>query len=466
MNEIVRRKLNEARRRLVLGEFLHHLAWVLLAGFCLLFAIRAFAPVHSQPRVWLTVLIVPLFGVFLLGAWRWRRPHAVAVELDRRGRTKDRFLTALGLERSAPAPFADAARREVATFVNHWSPKQHLPFRVDAGRFLWLLLPLAAWLALNAWQDARLARLEPEITEAQSLLKEAHKLAESTKDEETRKAAEELKRAEERLSSSAEPLRDAMRALAEFERRLAQSSNALSAQDMNDLAQALADTSPQTAEDLRSGRNNEAAENIAKMDPEALQRALQQAEQHLQNQKLREMLRQAAQQMQQQLTSMLQSSSGESGEGQRMRSMLRDLKNGSGGGQQEQQAGGRGQQGPHNENPPGKEKSTAGNADSAPPGGAAGSEKDTGRGQPIAGEKDPSDASGQESFVAGQTGDGTSLVQAYRSSGNQDSAAARAYKDAYDTAASAELDAVNREDIAPGSRFLVRRYFESIRPKE
>jgi len=467
VNEIVRRKLCEARRRLVLGEFLHHLAWALFAAACLLFLLRALAPAQSQPLVWLILAAFPLAVLLGLAAWRWREPRAVAVELDIRARTKDRFLTALGLEQDAPAPFEEAVRREVSAFLTNWSPRQHLPFRLDALRFLWLLLPLAAWLALNFWQDAHRARLQPELTKAQTLLEQTRRLAETAKEEKNREALEELKRAEERLKSSPEPLRDAMRALAEFERRLAQSSDALSAQDMAALAQALADTSPQTAEALRSGRNDQAAENIAKMDPDALKRALQQAEQHLQNQKLREMLHQAAQKMQQQLSAMLQNSGGQSGESRRLRAMMRDLKDGAGGGRQEQANGRGGREGmPPGENPPGKEKSTAGNADNAPPGGAAGSEKDTGRGKPIEGEKDPADADAPEDFVAGQMGDGTSLVQAFRSSGNQNSAAARAYKSAYETAAPAELDAVNREEIAPGSRILVRRYFESIRPKE
>lgn len=466
VNDIVRRKLKEARRRLVLGEFLQHVVWALLAGFAVLFCLRAFAPVHPSPALWLILPTLPLAALLVLAIWRWRKPRTVAIELDARGRTKDRFLTALRLERGA-APFGDAALREVSDFAAACSPRKHLPLRVDPGRFLWLLVPLAAWLALGAWQEAGRSALQPDLAAAQSLLEQTRRLAEDAKDQPTREAVEELKRNEERLKSSSDPLRDALRALADFERRLAQSADALSAQDMADLADALAGASPDASEALRAGRQGEASDKIAQMDPEALKQALQQAEKHLQNSRLREMLRQAAGQMQRRLAQMVQSSGqGDPGDARRLRAMVRDLKNGSGQGQPDQQQAGGGEEGLPADNPPGKEKSTAGRGDDAPPGGGPGSEKDFGQGKPLDGGKNPGEGEGNEAFVAGQMGDGTSLVQAFRSSGNLESGAGRAYRNAYDTAASAALDSVNREEIAPGSRFLVRRYFESIRPKE
>ena len=73
---------------------------------------------------------------------------------------------------------------------------------------------------------------------------------------------------------------------------------------------------------------------------------------------------------------------------------------------------------------------------------------------------------GSEDFLQGEIGDGASLVQLFRAAGGDDPQARRAYRSAYQVAAPAALDAVNQENIPAGSRLLVRRYFESIRPKE
>jgi hypothetical protein len=53
-----------------------------------------------------------------------------------------------------------------------------------------------------------------------------------------------------------------------------------------------------------------------------------------------------------------------------------------------------------------------------------------------------------------------------RMSGADDPKALRAYRSAYQTAEAAALDAVNREEVPIGSRLLVRKYFEAIRPKQ
>jgi hypothetical protein len=45
------------------------------------------------------------------------------------------------------------------------------------------------------------------------------------------------------------------------------------------------------------------------------------------------------------------------------------------------------------------------------------------------------------------------------------SKAARRYKELVEAAAASAEDAVEQEEIPLGSRFLVKRYFESIRPK-
>ena len=46
------------------------------------------------------------------------------------------------------------------------------------------------------------------------------------------------------------------------------------------------------------------------------------------------------------------------------------------------------------------------------------------------------------------------------------SKAARRYKELYNAMAPAAENAVEQENIPLGSRFFIKRYFESIRPKE
>ena len=113
------------------------------------------------------------------------------------------------------------------------------------------------------------------------------------------------------------------------------------------------------------------------------------------------------------------------------------------------------------------EKSPPSGAEQSQPAGAPGSEMDLGRGAELGEEAEPVVAQeGSEDFLEGELGDGASLVQLFRAAGGDDPQARRAYRSAYQVAAPAALDAVNQEKIPAGSRLLVRRYFESIRPKE
>ena len=46
------------------------------------------------------------------------------------------------------------------------------------------------------------------------------------------------------------------------------------------------------------------------------------------------------------------------------------------------------------------------------------------------------------------------------------SKSARRYKELYESIAGAAENSVEQENIPLGSRFLIKRYFESIRPRE
>jgi hypothetical protein len=62
-------------------------------------------------------------------------------------------------------------------------------------------------------------------------------------------------------------------------------------------------------------------------------------------------------------------------------------------------------------------------------------------------------------------GQGQSRVNTYSTSGGDNARSARATRDG-GAVQSAELDTVTPENIPPGSRILVKRYFDSVRPKE
>ncbi|HEU4679888.1 MAG TPA: hypothetical protein VFS35_10235, partial [Terrimicrobiaceae bacterium] len=110
---------------------------------------------------------------------------------------------------------------------------------------------------------------------------------------------------------------------------------------------------------------------------------------------------------------------------------------------------------------------SASSADDSQATGAPGSELDLGRGKDLDQEAELlAHPEGSEDFLEGKHSEGSSLVQLFRASGGDDPKARRAYRSAYQVAAPAALDAVNQENIPAGSRLLVRRYFDSIRPKE
>jgi hypothetical protein len=315
---------------------------------------------------------------------------------------------------------------------------------------------------LKEWRAGQLA---PELASARQLLEQASEVAErqAEVDKEFKHVAEKLKEAEQELAESSEPLREALRTLAELEERLSRPSE-LSDAERSALADALAQNHPELASDLRAGRNAEAARTVAQLDPAELAKALEQAARHLESRRLRELANEEGQMVQVQLGMML-GASGESGKEDGRRQFvatLREMKTGltSAAGQDGQKGAG------FNPSQHG-EKSPPSGAEQSQPAGAPGSEMDLGRGAELGEEAEPVVAQeGSEDFLEGELGDGASLVQLFRAAGGDDPQARRAYRSAYQVAAPAALDAVNQEKIPAGSRLLVRRYFESIRPKE
>jgi hypothetical protein len=463
---IVVRRLREARKWLTIQQFLDYLVWALMAGLGLLVGSRATSLYPPSFAVFACVAIAVPVGIAFLGSiWRWRSLKVIAREVDARAHTKDRFVTALDLPEREQAGLLNAARQETSAFASSLAVGEHLRPKPPWKKAFWLLIPLAALGLVEGVKEWRTSQLAPELESAKQLLEQARHAAERQAEEhkEFHQIVQELKDSEQQLAGSSEPLREALRTLAALEEKLSQSGE-LSPAERNALADALAQNHGELASKLRSGRNTEAAQEAARLDPAELAKALEQAARHLESRRLRELASQAAGTVQLQLGVMLGASTGFGNEQGRQRfvTALREMKSGIHNMAQDAAQGAIGI-----DLPQGGEKSPPTVGDNSQAAGAPGSELDLGRGSDLGQESELLAApEGSEDFLEGEHGEGASLVQLFRASGGDDPKAKRAYRSAYQVAAPAALDAMNQEKIPAGSRLLVRRYFESIRPKE
>jgi hypothetical protein len=290
-------------------------------------------------------------------------------------------------------------------------------------------------------------------------------------------------------------LKNALRELSALEAaiRAAQKENG-PAPELAALAEALkqAGQSNDAADAMQRGDFEKAAAQIgqAAADPDArekLAQALREALEKMQGAQGGEMMRQmeqAAQSAQQRsqalqrLAEMLrqmggsgqrpQQRSGISSEAARqLLSMLQDMKSGPSDGKQ----GGRpmdgkfapspGQQGGGKDKPP---VEIVANSDI--PSGRPGSEHDLGTTEtPFGNEQAPKAGAGEQGRLEGVLGEGESRQSLVSAAGGAGKAGQR-YRALYDAMAPDAEQAVAHENIPPGSRFFVRRYFETIRPAE
>lgn len=468
MSNAISRKIGEAAWRLRAVRFTQLVAWLSAAGLIglLLWRIAAW----NHPALWRGD-IVTLAGAVLIcstlaAALSWRNRKAVARELDHRARTHDRFLSFLELRKKADLPAIPLIERDVTAF----SEKLSL-----AGLFRprFPVLPIACALAaavglvvLEQFHKHRKDALASEQAEATRLIEKAKAVVDqhATEDPEIAALKEELQKEWQKLADSTQPKRDAFRALSNLEKQLANAAQAaaLSGEEKDALAQALAGENGKVSEALQKGTGDEAAQQIASLDPEALAEALQEAARHRESNRLRDLTRQPATQAQQTLVRSLNSSSA----AQRMQQALREAKAG-----ENSQDSGQGQktaeQGAPTDAPPGNEKGQSGQLSQAPPGGVPGSDKDQGTGKDIKDERERlSGSNSQDDLLNSLTSGGPSRVASTELAGDGPGQAQRAKRAIDQAAIAAALQEVEQENIPPGSQVLVRRYFESIRPKE
>lgn len=465
----MRQKLGQARWWLTGEHFLALAARALVFGFSALGILRGVTLVAPDyPNLPLATfgwfIILPLVFALGIAVSHWWSDRRVARELDARASTRDRFLTSIDLGKGEPTVLASAVQREIIHFATHLPIPQALRLKIPFRRYLWILLPLLALAGIESIRHRQQLQAAPEQIQAKALLAAVRTAAKKHPADQTiQDEAQKLASTESQLGSSLEPLREALRALSNLEQSLAAQAQ-LSPGEAQALADALSAANPQLASDLRAGNQEAAAESLSQLDSESVAQALAEAARHLKDSQLRELSRQSQREAQTRLVRMMTSSEHNNSNRSQFLARVQDLKSGSSEIQSEaSSAPGEGQ----GDFPSGKEKGQPGENDQTTPGGAPGSENDKGRGSDLGGEADPTEkTSGPDEFLPGTSGEGASLVEIFRASGRDDPKARQAYQAAYDTAQSAALDAVNREEIPPGSRILVRRYFEAIRPKE
>ena len=518
-NDDLLRSLRAARRRIRIQLFFDRFVGLALCAAAALIAIGAAQRwvLHGAlpgPVWWAAAPALAGFAALLFAMFRRIELRDIAGLVDRLGGTHDRSLTALAFAES-PTPFQTLAAQECRAFLAKKNFARLVPIRLPhAARYL--LIPVVT-LALLHWEsriagDARRRAAEAAQAEAgptaqrlEQLAKEIERSPDAAKDEELKKLAEQLRKSAEQLraqdNGADEAAKAALRELSNLEQMLAQMQKPpaiASPEEMKRLAEDLAknDATKAAAEAMKAGNLAEAAkelEDAAKQPTkdeaektlrEALERLAQQRE-------LSEAMQQLAKQLQ-------QGEGGASSEAlQKLAQMLREM------GRQKDSSGQAGKQPTaqmlknlmaalenmkfgDGEQPDGNPKSSGdGNGQltiqsfakpnpgdspnpdaSQIPSGQPGSERDTGTTETPFGQKagDTADK-GKDAALKGRLAEGESLTQLLPTAGDK-SKSARRYKELFDAMAPAAEEAVMQENIPLGSRFLIKRYFESIRPQQ
>lgn len=515
--------LRGLRRRLVVRESLDALAVGALAGLGTLLLVEAVRRLEGsrEPLTLVLAGAIPVGAAVLfalLALARARPLRDVAVLADRRGKTKDRLVTALSLAGDTAGEMPELARAECAAWLARANFRPLFPLHAPrlGG---WLIVPLAALGLLRLDFAIVRAKAAANASEAQAaiadttrqieeLARKVEQLRQQDHSEELRKLSEQLQQSAERLRAETKPAdaeKAALRELSSLEEMMRELQRQPSpAEEMKELAKALAQVPgmqevikalneknlaeaqralEQAREEQKTGASQSNEEQVQKTLREAMQNLAErrQLSQALQNlaQQMNQPGGSPSQQAMQQLQQMLQQAQqdgGQQGGGSNQRQMtlkelisaLENMKANETG--NPEQKGGNGQPGEgqrvtvqaFGQNPPGSPPQPG---DASAPSGQPGSERDLGTSETPFGEKSVAQDRGGDLALKGQLGQGESLSMMLPSAGDQSRSAQR-YKALYEAAAAAAQDSVQQENIPLGSRFLIKRYFESIRPSE
>ncbi len=479
----------------------------LLAGMAVRFELFCGAKVFAA-AAFATVLTASI------AAWLHRPAPALAARgIDERAHTRDRFATALAFSNlTARTALQTAALEECGTFIDRVDPRPWTNFSVPALA-KWIGVPLTAML-LVAWHHHGLDVAPTKIIDPaaeEELMKKSGaltELAEQLKphpelDEIAAKLREAAARIHEGPRANAEQARKAaLRELSALEAQMKSGREASRSEWMNALAEALknvpdADRARDALQSADAAKTAEALERLAR-DAEKntalqsrIEQALRDAEEHLRqqgnrsSQKLAEMneIGATASAALQRLAQMLREMGGSrppsearSGSGtepnpEMMKQLLQALQNLKYGLQPGRITNSKNAKGGQNGSVAiidfGNQKPKDGGGKLLPlPTGLPGSEQDEGTTDTALGEhQNPEAGTPQATQISGVLGEGESLEELVAASGD-DSKAQRRYREIYDAAAPLAEDTVLNENIPLGSRFFIKRYFESIRPKE
>ena len=518
----VPRILQACRRRWLAGVLLENLAGsalIVAAALVVLAGIKrwllAIAPVDEVTLAGaaMATIVLALVGALV----NWPSIERIAALIDQRGQTRDRLVSALAFAREPhPGLMQQLAEGECAAFAARTNFTSLIPVR-PPRLAQWLIVPLVA-LGLLQWdyQSADAARradaaaaqaqLAGAVAQFEQLAQRAAKADEENPGPELRQLAEELKASAERLraeTSVAAAAKAALREISALEqvikelqrqpsmtdelKAVAQALQgapgmkevleALNRDHLAAAAKALDEALDEHSHESSDGNKQQVRDALAKaMERLAQQRQLSAALQKLAEQmraetgnltsaamqKLREMI----QQQQQRNESGANPASG--GQQMTLQQLIAALEN-------MKMDGGQSIPGPHASPSGGPQVSVEafGPAASGDPRSAEARQPATGRGSerdfgttasPFGTKSEPADK-GAELALKGTLADGESLSMMMPTAGDT-SKSTRRYRELYEALAPAAEDAVQQENIPLGSRFLIKRYFESIRPAE
>ncbi len=469
-------------------------------------------------------LTFPLVTALTFAALGWQErpdPVATAARLDRIGNTKDRFVTLLDLDAgSGDRPVETLAREECAGALAQIVPHLRCP-ALQWKRWAILIVPAASLVLLQTLRPAPRSPDAPGVADpaAQHSAARLSDIARATaaasgNADELSRLAHELEKSAARMlesASSGEATAVAMKELSGLEdklRRMLEDARAgITAEDIARLADALRNR-PETREiadllasgdvadaaaALRSlleklraeGREDAALEQLARSLEQAAQSATPEEQQRVADQVRRAMEQVAAmggsrerQAALDQLMKALREAGGSpeadrdrrsagnaSGRQATLREILEAierLKQGLRDGLPENDpAGGASfSMTPAGRRMPGEDPVSGTN-----PAGHPGSESDSGTTPDVAGgdTEKPGDP-GSSEWLQGRQTSGAVLSETLSAAGDAPRSRV-AYKELFEAMAPEAADALRREDIPLGSRQLIRRYFEGIRPQ-
>lgn len=398
----------------------------------------------------------------------WRNPQATARRLDAEAGTKDRFFSTLALSNHPQFP---AIEREAAAYAQKHTPETALRFHFPRAAALWgvlggVLLVISSLITLQKQNT-----LAPELAEARQTLSRAASIIRQQNDPRLTETARKLEELLQKLPQSTQPRRDAWRALADVEQQVSSGTNgpraSLTPEEIEALADAMVANDPAAAGTLAGEPGAETARSIEALDPAALAQALREAAEHTKSTRLREMTQGSAVEMRARIAAAYRTTDSAGNASSQRESLLQELRDIKADSRRDngENSSSKGQN--MTATPPGTGKPDAGWADNAPPGAAPGTEKDRGTGQELQSGDAASpleDKNGER--LASLPGSGPSTLRILQRPSDDSARAGRERGNATTAAQSATLDAVIPENIPPGSRLLVRRYFEAIRPQE